>query len=835
MTITDPLLLPPDVLLVPVAELPEEVRRQLTYDEGDYAVTRPRARTPSRIVDAQAVELLREFGTPRTIVDAVLRFSRAQGASPEETLDDAYPLLERLIAAGFLVAEGADDASGIRPSLAPGDRAGGWEVVEAVQVLDDTELYQATDGERYAALKIERPGGPRPAAAAAFEREARVLAALAAAPEASASPFAPRLLETGEHAGRRFLAIDWCAGVDAETAAREASHGGAAAAREALLTLCRGIAGAYVHLHARGFVHGDVHPRNVLVGADGAVRLIDFGLSSPGPGAGPASRSGLDGAQRGGVGFFFEPEYAAACVGEGGAIAPLPPASPAGEQYAVGALLYYLVTGAHYRDFSLEREAMFRQIAVQPPLPFAERGVAPWPELEAVLARALAKDPAARFPSVAALDSALAAVPAAAPGAEAGRGAGPSPLSPSPARSLLAEVLAETAVDGQLTAAARPTASLFFGAAGIAYGLYRIALQRDDAALLSAADLWLLRAERAAGGEDAFLDPAQELTAETVGEVSPFHGASGLAAVRALLSHAQGDVGGARSATAAFLHLGLAPVAGGAPAEGGPAVPAAALPRGISDRDLTLGRSSLLLAAANLASVVPADAPEGARLAELSGRIVAGLWQELDALPPLAAQAVPPNLGIAHGWAGYAYATLRWCRAFGTAPPAGLRRRVDELAAAAEPWRRGLRWRWNDGQGRLGALTMPGWCNGSAGFVYLWTLAHREWGEPRFLDLATGAAWNAWEAGESGGSICCGAAGRAYALLELARHLRGEPCWIDRARALADRAALAIAAGSEKADSLYKGRIGVALLAADLERPQHAVLPFFADEGWSAE
>jgi serine/threonine protein kinase len=833
MAITDPLLLPPDVLLVPVAELPEEVRRQLTYDEGDYAVTRPRARTPSRIVDAQAVELLREFGSPRTIVEAVLRFARAQGASPEATLDDAYPLLERLIAAGFLVAEGADGAAGIHPSLAPGDRAGCWEVIETVQVLEDTELYQVTDGERYAALKIERPGGPRPAAVAAFEREAAVLAALAAAPEGSAPPFAPRLLETGEHAGRRFLAIGWCSGVDAETAAREASRdGGGTAARGALLALCRGIAGAYVRLHARGFVHGDVHPRNVLVGADGAVRLIDFGLSAPGPGSG--SSPGIAGAHRGGVGFFFEPEYAAACAGVGRGVAAIPPASPAGEQYAVGALLYYLVTGAHYRDFSLEREAMFRQIAEEPALPFAERGVAPWPELEAVLARALAKDPAGRFPSIAALDGALAAVSAGTPGAEAGRRAAPSTRSPSPARSLLAEVLAEVAVGGPLTAAARPTASLFFGAAGIAYGLYRMALQRDDAALLSTADLWLARAERAAGAEDAFLDPTLELTAETVGEVSPYHAASGLAAVRALLAHARGDVEGARNAMAAFLHLGLAPVAADAPPERGPAVPVAALPQGASDRDLTLGRSSLILAAANLAPVLPADAPERARLAELSGRVLEGLWEELDALPPFAAQPVPPNLGIAHGWAGYAYAALRWCRAFGTAPPAGLRRRVDELAAAAEPWRRGLRWRWNDGKGGLSAPTMPGWCNGSAGFVYLWTLAYREWDEPRFLDLATGAAWNAWEAGESGGSVCCGAAGRAYALLELGRHLGGEPCWIERARALVDRAALAIATGSEKADSLYKGRIGVALLAADLERPEYAALPFFADEGWSA-
>jgi hypothetical protein len=49
MAITDALLLPADVLLVPVADLSEELRGQLRCEEGDYAVTGPRASwTPSR-------------------------------------------------------------------------------------------------------------------------------------------------------------------------------------------------------------------------------------------------------------------------------------------------------------------------------------------------------------------------------------------------------------------------------------------------------------------------------------------------------------------------------------------------------------------------------------------------------------------------------------------------------------------------------------------------------------------------------------------------------------------------------------------------------------------
>jgi len=817
VAITGLLLLPPDVVLVPVAELPADVRRQLRCDEGDYALTRPCVRAPSRIVDARAAELLREFSQPSSVVEAVIRFARARGADPEATLEEAFPLLERLLAAGFLVAEGEDGADGMRPSLTRGERAGRWQVVETIQVLDDTEIHQARDGAQLAALKIERPGG-RPGVAALLAHEAAVLAELdgLGGPDGS---LAPRLLEQGEHEGRRFLAVEWCPGVDAESAARELRHG--EESRAGLLALCRGIAEAYAGLHARGLVHGDVHPRNVLVGPAGEVRLVDFGFAGATDGAAAATRAG--------VGFFFEPEHAAAALG-GGAV-PAVPATPAGEQYAVAALLYFLVAGAHYLDFSLEREEMMRQIVEEPPRPFVDRGVEPWPQLEAVLGRTLAKAPERRFPSLAALAAALGELATAEPAATV---SGRRQAARSPAAALLADVLAEVDLDGALTAGevAPPTASIFFGAGGIACAHYRLALQRDDARHLALADFWLVRAERAAASPDAFLHPALDLTAKLVGAVSPYHTASGLAALRALVSQAQGDATGMREAAGRFVRLALAPIVGdGSPgAEGAlPAEALPALPEGTESSDLTLGRSGTLLVSALLAGVLPTDASERALLAGMGRRVLAGLWAELDRLPPIAAQAVAPNLGMAHGWAGYAYATLRWCRAFGGERPAGLAARLTELAAAAEPWGRGLRWPWN---GSGGAGTMPGWCNGSAGFVHLWTLAHRELGEARFLDLAAGAAWNAWEGGDTGGGLCCGGAGRAYALLNLSRHLGGDPAWLARARTLADRAALAIRSGSEKPDSLYKGRIGVALLAADLARPESAAQPFFEDEGW---
>ena len=59
------------------------------------------------------------------------------------------------------------------------------------------------------------------------------------------------------------------------------------------------------------------------------------------------------------------------------------------------------------------------------------------------------------------------------------------------------------------------------------------------------------------------------------------------------------------------------------------------------------------------------------------------------------------------------------------------------------------------------------WCNGAAGHLHLWLLAYELLGDPRYLQLAEGAAWTSYEAQSTGGDLCCGSAGRAYALLAL--------------------------------------------------------------------
>jgi hypothetical protein len=785
VAITDPLTLSPDVVLVAVADLPESVRARFASREGDVAVTHPRSRVPSQVLDARAAELVEEFRVPRTAVEAVIRFSRRHETDPERTLEDAYPLLRRLFDAGFLLTEGDEDAEGIRPLLRRGEAVGGFDILDCLHILEDTELYSARGAAGLAALKIERVSGD----AGRFDRLARERAVL----DRLGGDGAPHFLAAGDLEGRHWLAIEWCPGIDAENAARELRRAGPAA-RPQLLRLCCRVARAYAALHERGVLHGDVHPRNLLVDRDGSVRLLDFGYSRS------EAEGALASAPRAGVPFFYEPEHAAAMRREE---AP-PPTTAAGEQYAVGALLYFMASGAHYRDFSLERGEMLRQIVEEPPLPFADRGAESWPDLEAVLARALRKETGERFSSMRALADAVAAV-------EPPRARSAIAAGSSAAGSLLSRVLELVGEGGPLLAAGLPEpprASVNFGAAGIACGLYRVALAREDPVLLALADLWAEKAAAACGEEEAFYNPAMDVTRESVGEISAYHTAAGVHAVRALIAHASGRPGAQTAAVDAFL---------GAVREPGAA----------AERDVTLGRAGLLLASSLLLDTLGDSGPTASSHRRLKARgddLLHGLWAELDGASPRHLGA-DLNLGIAHGWAGLLYATLRWCRSAGAAPPSRTGERLVELADLALPWGRGLRWPWNDGG------SMPGWCNGSAGFVFLWTLAHRMLGEDRYRSLAESAAWNAWEAPDGGGTLCCGLAGRAYSLLNLYRH-GGGPQWLERARELANRAALAIDRDSSPSHSLYKGALGVAVLTADLARPEDAAMPFFEEEGW---
>jgi serine/threonine-protein kinase len=337
--------------------------------------------------------------------------------------------------------------------------------------------------------------------------------------------------------------------------------------------------------------------------------------------------------------------------------------------------------------------------------------------------------------------------------------------------------------------------------------------------MLSLADLWSVRAVRDAGDSHSFYSSTIEINPKTVGRISLYHTVSGAHCVQGLISAARSDLVTLSESLAAFIAASQGPC---------------------DSLDLTLGRASTLLGCTFLRDALPTnhadiDMIDPAALLACGDRVIDEIWRALDSYPPLKGYPELRFLGIAHGWAGLLYATLCWCRSAQRRLPARLGERLEQLAGCAEPIGRGVRWkrRLTRRVGEQPDDYGPSWCNGTAGMVFLWTLAHGMLGEPRYLRLAEQAAWNAWEDQQVWPSLCCGLAGRAYALLNLYRHT-GEAVWLARARELTRRAAATTSLSTECRDSLYKGEIGVAVLAAELARPERACMPLFEPEGWPA-
>lgn len=784
--------LPKDVLLEPVESLPEAVADRFEHGSGDFALTRPQSRTPTHVVSHSTAKLLQCFREPVTIADAIISFSQREQADPGATLNQAFPMLRSLIDAGMLLPSDSQLASRIEFSIQPGELVGGLIVDQPVAVVIDTEVYRAraADG-TMVALKIARPGAEdrlKPTLA----HEAGILALL----EGSCNP---RLVAHGEHSGRAYLALEWCKGVDAFTAAELVRNRDPVDRRE-LKPILLAIVDAYARLHEQGVIHGDVHPRNVMVCESGSAAIIDFGYAQSirdGQASAPRGRGGVD--------LYMEPELARARLDRRWTGAP----TLLGEQYSIAALLYFLLTGSHTHDFVLEECQMLEQIIDDDPARFAERGISGLSYTEQVLRKALEKRPEARFASTKAFQEALHQALSRDDAAQSGLGHR-NRNEHAERRALLEELIEGASLDGKLMATGfeSPSASVNFGSAGLAYALLRIAQQRADASLLALADVWSQAALRDIGsmGPAALSAPDLEMSPELIGTVSFYHSVPGALCVGALVAESQSDEVRLARLVKQF---------------------AAAAAADEARLELIFGLAGPLLGCSLLLDAIGATSDdESGVLAKLGNRLSERIRDQLANQPSIGATTDPSSLGVAHGWAGILYAALQWAQVSKSAVSSDLQARLEQLADLAQPVGRGLAWPVST-RGRPDSGGMrPTWCNGAAGHLHLWLLAHELLDDPRYLPLAHGAAWTVYEAPNSGGDLCCGSAGRAYALLRYFRR-DGRQIWLDRANQLADHAARTIRQQHLRKYSLYRGEVGVCLLAADLCAPNEARMPLF--------
>ncbi len=159
-------------------------------------------------------------------------------------------------------------------------------------------------------------------------------------------------------------------------------------------------------IHAAGIVHRDIKPQNVLIGHDGSVRVTDFGVAHV-----ERDTSLTAAGTTVGTADYMAPEQA---QGQ----AP----TPAADVYAVGVMLYEMVTGHLPFHEPTAMATMLAHIQRDVPTPVAPRGMEPLPRgVTLAIQQAMAKDPRARFRSADAMRHALdapetVAMPAASAG-----------------------------------------------------------------------------------------------------------------------------------------------------------------------------------------------------------------------------------------------------------------------------------------------------------------------------------------------------------------------------------------------------------------------------------
>jgi serine/threonine-protein kinase len=243
-------------------------------------------------------------------------------------------------------------------------------------------LAHDDDLERWVAVKVVREELVADAATRdRFLREARLAARLA-------HPNVVRVYDAGESDGRPFIVMEH---VEGTTLAEERSSRGRLDP-EAVIRIGQEVCAGLEHAHAAGLVHRDVKPQNLLLAADGTVKIADFGIAH----AIDQTRMTLAGTVLG-TAAYLAPEQAR----DG-------PIGPAADVYALGAVLYELLTGRppHVARTLPELVARHALGQVVPPSR-AVPGLVP--ELDQIVLACLQPDPAAR-PTPSELADALGSV-----------------------------------------------------------------------------------------------------------------------------------------------------------------------------------------------------------------------------------------------------------------------------------------------------------------------------------------------------------------------------------------------------------------------------------------
>ncbi|MFD5941020.1 lanthionine synthetase LanC family protein [Streptomyces griseus] len=711
-----PLTLAADVSVVPARELPETVRDTLgtLYDVEGAALGRRASRSNATFVDKDVLDLLGEFREPTTVVTAVINYARRTGQDADRVLEESYRALARLRGLGLLAAPRETAATG--PVHRVGDPLGPWRVIQCLQSYEDEDCDVYLAGGETGGTVVCKVA--RQADSDRLRRAVRHEAAALRYLRARGAPVPEPVAVTHDGDGRPLLAMSRVPGRRIDQRAQVLRR----TAVPRLVEGCCRTLDALRRIHATGALHGDVHGGNYLLTEDDTVVAIDFPYASlikrPSP--------------RHGVPRLMDPQWARAKLTGG----PGTLGSPEAEQYSLAALLYFLLTGEHHYAPVTTEADLLATLAQGRLGPDFHRPPASVPSgLLPVLERALRPEPSDRWPGVAEFSDAFRAAAAKGPGAPAGD----TDTGPADGRASFAEYLSPSAV-----VPASPPAGMAFGTSGTATALLRASGRHDDPALLAWADLWSHRALAGLADRPDGLarHPGPASGAETAAAGGGWHGALGVLGARVAVAHALDDRLTMRESVERYLreHRRYC-------------TPTAPL-------DLTHGLASCLLMDAHLLPVVRTEAADLRAAGASAARLLSDAIGSSGDRP-----------GLAHGTYGHLLAVLAWRAACGE-PPQG----TAPLAERLGPLVGALRGR--DPAGALG--WRPGWesswCNGATGIALLLLTAADALGTPAYVEDAERALHVAVTGEPRGYDLCCGVAGRLYALRRVAG-ATGERAW----------------------------------------------------------
>lgn len=249
-----------------------------------------------------------------------------------------------------------------------------YEVVSHIGQGGMADVFLAVDTilNRQVAIKILRADLSTDAVSILrFEREAQAAAALA-------HPNIVEIYDVGDYKGHHYIVMEYVTGKTLKQVIRSRGPLVNEEAVDIMKQLCSAISEA----HSRGIIHRDIKPQNVIVKADGSIKILDFGIAT--------AKGSMQLTQANNV--MGSVHYLAPELAKGEA------ASPQSDIYALGIVLYEMLAGDV--PFKADQAVQIALKHMQEPMPDVRLINASVPQSIAnVITRATAKDPNNRYGS----------------------------------------------------------------------------------------------------------------------------------------------------------------------------------------------------------------------------------------------------------------------------------------------------------------------------------------------------------------------------------------------------------------------------------------------------